>query len=78
MVCQLLNLIRQPITAGGFKRFDDSGMENSPPFLEKAGVCDLMRQGMLEGVDAFGKQLRFIDKLSRLQMRQTTLQYVPR
>ena len=49
-------------------------MQRPPPFVEQAAVGHLVRQGVLEGVDTFWKEVRLVEQLGRLQAGETTMQ----
>ena len=51
-------------------------MKHTPPLLEEAAVGDLVGEGVLEGVLALGKEARLVEKLGRLEVRETTVQDV--
>ena len=51
-------------------------MQYPPPLLEETTVGDLVRQGMLEGVLALGKEARLVEELGRLEVRQSAMQRV--
>jgi hypothetical protein len=57
-----------------FEGLDNAGMQRPPPFLEKAAIGDLVRQGVLEGVLALGKEARLIEELSGLEVGEAPLQ----
>ena len=45
--------------------------DNSPP---KTAVGDLVRQGVLAGVDVLRKEVRFVQEFGRLETRQVAIQ----
>ena len=45
---------------------DDSCMEHTSPLLEQTAIGDLMCQGMLKGIDAFGIEARLVQEFRRL------------
>ena len=49
-------------------------MEHPPPLLEQATVGHLVGQGMLEGVDTLGEEVRLIEELGGLEVREATVQ----
>ena len=74
MLGEPLDLLVQPIGIEPFEPCDDAGMEGSPPLLEQAAVGHLVSQGMLEGVDTFGEEVRLIEELGGLEVREATVQ----
>ena len=74
MVGQPLDLLGHPVPGERLQGRDNAGMEQLPPLQQEAAVGDLMGEGMLEGVDTFGEQLRLIEKLGRLQVGQAPLE----
>jgi hypothetical protein len=60
MMGQAFDLLGHPVPSEGLQSLDDLGMERTPSLLEEAAVGDLVRQGVLEGVLALGKEARFV------------------
>ena len=48
-------------------------VQDSPPLLEQTAVGHLVRQGVLEGVLALGKEPRLVEELGRLEVRQAAV-----
>ncbi len=51
----------------------DPGVEGTAPLLEQTPVGDLVREGVLEGVDHVGEEASLVEKLGGLQMRQAVV-----
>jgi hypothetical protein len=73
MVGESFDLLGHPVPGECLKRLDDPGMQRPPPLLEKASIGHFMCKGVLESVLAFGKEPRFIEKLSRLEVREAAV-----
>jgi hypothetical protein len=74
MMCQFLDLLNQLITAECVQNLDNLRMEGPSPFLEQTTVCNLMCQGVFEGIDAFGEQAGFVEEFRCLEMRETLIE----
>jgi hypothetical protein len=53
-------------------------MKGPAPFLQQAVIHDFLGEGMLEGMDRLREELRLVEELRRLEVRQALLQYVLR
>ena len=70
MVGELLDLISQALGIQRLQGRDNLGMQHSPPLLEETAIGHLLGQGVLKGVDQLGKQIRLIQELGVLEMRE--------
>ena len=75
---QAFDLLGHPVPGKRFQGLDDAGMQHPPPLLQETAVGHLVRQGVLEGVLALGKEARLVEKLGRLEVRQAAVQRSPR
>jgi hypothetical protein len=66
MMGEPLNLINYLLATECFKRLDYPLMQYPAPSLEQTAVGHLMGQGMLERVDAFGKEAGLVENLGGL------------
>ena len=73
MVCQAFHLLGQLVPGERFESLDDASMQHPPPLLEQTAVGHLVREGVLEGVLALGKESSLIEKLGRLEVRQPAM-----
>src|SRR5262245_5565527 len=73
MVGQALDLRGHPVTRGRLQGLDDARMQRPPPFLEETAIGHLVGEDMLEGVDEVGKELRFVQELSRLKLPEAAV-----
>src|SRR5262252_446443 len=76
MMRQAFDLLGQSVGVERFHGVHDAGMQYPAPLLEQTAVGDLMREGVLEGVLALGKEPRLVEKLSRLKVCQPAMQRV--
>ena len=67
MVRQAVDVLGHPVWREGLEHLNNTGMQPPPPLPQEAGVGDLVRQGMLEGIDALRDKARLIEELGRLQ-----------
>jgi hypothetical protein len=56
MVREPFNLVIQTVGMQRFQNLDKACVQRPSPFLKQTPVGHLVRQGMLEGVDLFGKE----------------------
>ena len=66
MVRQPFDLLGHAVRRQRLESLDNTRMQHPPPLLEEAAVGHLVRQGVLEGIDALRKQARLVEKLRRL------------
>jgi len=76
MVGQPFDLLGHLVRSKCLQGCNNTGMQYPPPFLQEAAIGHLVGQGVLEGVCAFGKELRLIEKLSRLKVCEAAVQDV--
>ena len=74
MVGQPFDLLGHPVPGERLQGLDDAGVQRPPPLLEETAVGHLVGQGVLEGVLELGEQLRLVEELGRLQVRQAVVQ----
>jgi hypothetical protein len=74
MVGEAFDLVRHLVSRQRLEGLHDPRMQNPPPLLKQTPIGHLVGQGMLEGVDPLGKQTGLIEKLRRLQVRETAMQ----
>src|SRR2546428_376714 len=74
MMRQPFDLLGYPVPNQGLDGLDDARMEHPPPLQQEAPVSHLVREGVLEGVFALGKEARLVEKFGGLEMRQAALQ----
>ena len=74
MVRQAFDLLGQPVPSERLEGLDDPGVQHPPPLLEEPAVGHLVREGVLEGVLALGKEARLVEELGRLEVCQTPMQ----
>ena len=70
VMCQPFHLVGHTVLIEPFDGGDDVAVERALSLLEQAPVGHLVRQGVREGVRLFGKQLRLIQELGRLEVWQ--------
>ena len=66
-------LVGKPVGIALFDGRDDAGMEQALPLAQQPPIGHLMRQGVLEGIDALREQAGFVEKLGSLHVRQATV-----
>jgi len=59
-----------------FQHLDNAGMQHPPPLLQETTIGHFVGEGMFEGILSLGEQARLIEKLRRLELRQTTLAHL--
>ena len=74
MVGQAFNLVRQAVTSERFQGLHNACMQRLPPLLEQTPVCDLLGQGVLEGVGVLREETGLVQELGRLEVGQATVQ----
>ena len=67
---QPFHVVGHTVLIEPFDSGDDVAVERALPLLEQAPVGHLVRQGVHEGVRLFGKELRLIQELGRLEVWQ--------
>jgi len=71
MVGEALDVFRTAIGVEMLDGICDSRVQGSPPFLEKAGVGDVVRERVFEGELEIGEETRFVDELRSLEPRES-------
>ena len=74
MVGQPFHLVGEPVGIALFDSRDDTAMQQALPLAQQPPIGHLVRQGVLEGIVALGKQAGFVEELGGLQVRQATVQ----
>ena len=74
MVCQPFHLVGKPVGIVLFDGRHNAAMEEALPLAQQPPVGHLVRQGVLEGIDALREQAGFVEELGGLQVRQTAVQ----
>ena len=70
MLRQPFHLVVPPLARQCLQRRNDTGMQRAPPLVEQTPIGHLMREGVLEGIGALGKQAGLVEELGRLELRQ--------
>ena len=78
MVSQALDLLGHALPGECLQGLDDAGMQHPPSFLEQTAVGYFVGEGVLEGVFVVRKESRLVEKFGRLQVREATMQRLPR
>ena len=76
MVSQPLGLLANAIGREALDDLDNPRVERPPALLEKAAVCDLVCQGMPEGVLQIGEEAHLVEQLGGLESGQPVPQRV--
>ena len=76
VVRQVFDLLSPLLGCQRLERFDNACVQHAPPLQQQAAVGHLVREGMLEGVLALGKEPRLVEKLGRLEVCQAAMQRV--
>src|SRR5262245_49028285 len=75
MVREPLDLFGQAVGSTLFNGLHNLGMQDAPPLLQEAPICDLVGEGVLEGTFALREEPRLIEKLGSLQVGQAALEH---
>ena len=78
MVGQLVDLLGRPVAGQRLEHAHNLGMQYPPPLLEQAAIGDLVGESMLEGVNGVREELRLVEQLRVLEVRQPAMQHVLR
>jgi hypothetical protein len=63
---QVLDLLGQEFRVALFERFDNAGVQQTAVFLEETAISYLVRQGVLEGIQALWEQAGLVEKFCDL------------
>src|SRR5260370_16871962 len=68
---ETLDLLTRLVGGPALQRFQNSQVKRHPSLLQEAPVGNLMRQRMLEGVLELREEVRFVEELGSLKVRET-------
>ena len=74
MMGEPVDLVGEAVTREGFQRLHDLCMQHPPPLQEEAAIGHLVREGVLKGVLALGKEPGLVEELGRLEVGQAAMQ----